>query len=84
VSQPFQITNGVKQGGVMSPFLFGVYMDQLFDKLSNSYAECRIGQIFMGAFGYADDVVLLAPTKGAINVMLDTSLKFSHDFDVMF
>ena len=31
---PFSVTNGVKQGGILSPMLFNVYMDVLI-KASN-------------------------------------------------
>ena len=29
ISHKFNVTNGVRQGGVLSPFLFSVYMDEL-------------------------------------------------------
>jgi len=29
LSEPFHVTNGVKQGGVLSPYLFAVYLDPL-------------------------------------------------------
>ena len=32
-SNPFSVTNGVRQGGVLSPILFNVYMDESIDKL---------------------------------------------------
>jgi len=28
-SSPFTVTNGVRQGGVLSPYLFAVYLDKL-------------------------------------------------------
>ena len=31
---------------------------------------CYIADIFMGAFAYPDDIVILAPTKNARRVML--------------
>ena len=83
-SDEFFITNGVKQGGVLSPILFGMYMDVLFEVLSTSQAGCRVGQQFMGAFGYADDVILIAPTKSSMNVLLDICTDFSRDFQVKF
>ena len=29
-SSPFPVTNGVRQGGVLSPYLFAVYLDELY------------------------------------------------------
>ncbi len=31
---PFHVTNGVRQGGILSPFLFNVYMDELSNRLN--------------------------------------------------
>ena len=62
-SETFSISNGVKQGGVLSPILFGLYIKSLLEKLEHPRAGCYIGHIFMGTFGYADDIILLAPCK---------------------
>ena len=36
VTSSFLVSNGVKQGGIISPILFNVYMDQLSEKLNAS------------------------------------------------
>ena len=38
-SAPFQVNTGVRQGGILFPFLFNVYMDELSSRLN----ACRIG-----------------------------------------
>ena len=81
---PMNITNVVKQGGLLSPILFGMYMDVLFEALSTSQAGCRVGQQFMGAFGYADDVILIAPTKRSMNALFYICTDFSRDFQIKF
>ena len=58
---PFKISNGVKQGGVISAPLFALYIDPLIKKLNNSKQGCYIGQLASNAFAYADDIVLLTP-----------------------
>ena len=68
----------------MSPVLFSVYMDDLFISLSKSKAGCHIGQQFMGAFGYADDVILVDPSKRALYVLLETCKAFSSKYQVKF
>ena len=61
-SKPFVTSNGVKQGGVLSPVLFTLYIDKLLNRLRQSKLGCYVGDIFLGAFAYADDVAILAPT----------------------
>jgi hypothetical protein len=71
LSHEFKVSNGVKQGGVMFPILFGIYYDELLCKLKDSGCGCKIGNVFAGAFAYADDASLLCPSKQGLNKMLD-------------
>ena len=59
-SERFKIKNGVKQGGVMSPLLFTLYVDMLIGSIRKSNLGCYIGNVCSAAFVYADDIVLLA------------------------
>ena len=55
------ISNGVKQGAVLFPIFFTNYIDKLLTRLRESGVGCHIDGVFAGAFGYADDIVLLKP-----------------------
>ena len=66
----FGVTNGVRQGGVLSPVLFSVYLDTLLLTLKNMSVGCSWGGEFIGALAYADDVVLLAPSLSALRMLL--------------
>ena len=70
VSESFCVSNGVRQGSVLSPFLFAVYLDGLLSELSDSGVGCYWGHLFAGAVCYADDIVLLAPCPSALRTLL--------------
>ena len=46
--------------------------------LSEQGLGCRLHGQFVGAFIYADDVTLLAPTSTALNIMLETCSNFAQ------
>jgi hypothetical protein len=84
LSDAFQATNGVKQGGVLSPVLFCVYIDNLLVELSNSGIGCFIGSSYVGALAYADDIVLLSPTPSGMRRLLSLCDKFAEENDIIF
>ena len=75
-SSIFMSTNGVRQGAAISPMLFAVYIDELFLLLQDSGLGCHVKHQFAGVFGYADDIVLLSPTKAGLQSMLNMCAEF--------
>jgi hypothetical protein len=84
ISDAFSTTNGVKQGGVLSPVLFTIYMDCLLYKLRQSGVGCYIGDTFCGAFAYADDLILLAPTRSSMLTLISVCEEYSSEFHILF
>ena len=46
VSSEFTVSNGVKQGGVLSPILFAIYTDVLLKRLEETGVGCHTGSRF--------------------------------------
>ena len=78
------MTNGVKQGGVLSPYLFSLYLDPLTNKIKNSGFGCHMGKTATNVFVYADDVVLLAPTVTSLKRMVDISEEYGKSHKLQF
>ena len=83
-SEEFKISNGVRQGAVLSPVLFCFYMNDLFLTLKKGRTGCYIGNYFAGVFGYADDLLLLCPSRSGLQRMLDTAYKYASDHRISF
>ena len=67
----FSIHNGVKQGGVISPIFFNIYLDPMFIRLRVSRIGYHINNVFTGALAYADDVTIICPSLRGLNKMLE-------------
>ena len=63
VSDMFNVMNGVKQGGVLSPILFAIYTDGLLRRLQETGVGYHMRHRYSGALAYADDITLLSPSK---------------------
>ena len=78
------ISNGVKQGAVLSPILFTDYIDKLLTRLRESGVGCHIDGVFAGVFGYADNIVLLAPSLDALRHMIGICEEYAQEFHILF
>ena len=70
MSEYFSVSNGVKQGGVLSSMLFSLYIDPLLQKLKQSAVGCHINGNFMGVLSYAYGITLICPSIWGLNKML--------------
>src|ERR1051325_2119127 len=59
-SDVFKITAGVRQGGILSPMLFLVYVNDMLVKLTKR--GCSIMRRALEALMYADDITLISPS----------------------
>ena len=83
-SSQFKILNGTRQGSVLSPCFFAIYVDDLLQELRNLGVGCHIGDIFMGAAGFADDIILISPSRSAMQQMLSVCENYAMENNLMF
>ena len=83
-SRYFNVSNGVKQGGVLSPILFTVYIDDLLSLLKAAKLGCHVNHTYVGALCYADDITLLSPSLRALNNMITICELFAKKYYITF
>ena len=83
-SGSFRVPSGVRQGGVLSPHLFALYVDDLITDLRNSGVGCHIIDLFLASIFYADDLALLAPCRSSLQTLLDICESYSREWCLNF
>ena len=84
VSTTFKVTNGLRQGGILSPGLFNVYVDLLSENLNGTRIGCYAGSMLINHLSYADDMVLLAPSAQALRRLLKTCEEYAKDYSIIY
>lgn len=77
------ICSGTRQGGVLSPFLFVLYIDNVVHKVCSSGIGCFIGLSCVSIFIYADDVILLAPSVNALQQLVSLCEREFESLDMI-
>ena len=84
VSIPFHVGNGVRQGGILSPFLFNVYMDDLSRQLNACKTGCVVGDNVINHLMYADDLVILSPYTAGLQQLLRICSQYGPEHDIIY
>ena len=61
-----------------------MYVDELLLELRSLGVGCHLAGVYYGAVGFCDDILLLAPTRDAMEVMLATCERFAARNNLQF
>ena len=76
------LRSGIRQGGILSPIFFAIYIDKLVSKLVQSGLGCYVKGFFSGMWLYADDVVLLSASVSQLQTMIRLCISHFDDLDL--
>ena len=78
----FKVSCGIRQGGVLSPHFFAVYIDDIVKKVRSLCIGCHLGLVCFSIFLYADDILLLAPSITALQKLVNVCEYELHLLDL--
>jgi len=79
LSEPLHVTNHVRQGRVLRPYLFSVSLDDLSLEPTNIKGECYIGEIFLlNHMMFADDICVFWTSVCGLQGILDVCQAYAE------
>ena len=67
----FSVTNGVRQGSILSPYFFAVYIDDLSKELNKIKVGCFVGKSLDNHLLFADDLCCFCPSIHGLQRIID-------------
>ena len=83
-SEKFHVTNGVRQGGVLSPLLFNVYVNELSDCLNKSGIGGSMNGTVINHMLYSDDICIISLSSAGLQQLLNICSGYSELHDLTF
>nr|XP_047139003.1 uncharacterized protein LOC124814939 [Hydra vulgaris] len=78
-SVSFALKQGVRQGSILSPYLYNVYTEKLLEIIKNdNVVGTSIHGNFTGVVAYADDIILLSSTLSGLKRMITSCSSYNN------
>ena len=71
ISHYFYVSNGVRQGGTLSPKLYSVYVADRSDYLVKRQIKCHMDSLCVNHFMYGDAICLMAPSPADLQKLIN-------------
>ena len=84
LSPHFKVLNGVRQGGILSPRFYNVYIDDLSLHLSSCNIGCVFGSHVINHISYADDLIIFCPSAKGLQSLITICQTYGNDHDINF
>ena len=83
-STSFCVFNGVKQGGIISPVIFNVYMGDLSCVLNRSNIGGSIGAEIVNHLSYADDLCFICLSSAGMQKLLNVCSNYATEHSLSY
>ncbi|CAF0969983.1 unnamed protein product [Brachionus calyciflorus] len=84
LSQPITYTEGVKQGGILSSYLFNYFINELLEKCTNLNIGASINGLNLSIIAYCDDIVIISPSFGQAVKLLEKCFDYLKEWKIDF
>ena len=78
----FAVTAGVRQGGILSPDFYSIYVDDLISRLKACKRGCYFLSTFAAVLFYADDMAVLVPSIHGLQSHLKLCGDYCLEWDI--
>ncbi|CAF1095476.1 unnamed protein product [Brachionus calyciflorus] len=84
ISESASTYEGVKQGGVLSPYLFNFFIDNLITNCFEKNIGAKIDKTLVSIIAYCDDIILMAPSFNHCQCLLSECAEFGKTWKLEF
>ena len=71
-TETFKINQGVRQGCVLSPLLFNIFLSDLAKKLNSMEGKVQVHDREVNTLFWADDIIMFTKEENTLREMLET------------